>query len=393
MKMEATGENSTSVTAREKILCAFSREGTKELGVVAGYDSIFIRDHWHALTDVPWWYAWSGLEEYDEAWIRDYMIRCGLEWLRVQPCRPRILRSQLSYQKRGDNMWEVNEATGDERRLVEPLPGGANTGSAASKYSVSDTVPTSTGELDVFFPTHEPIDVENFRERGRHDTATVIRENLGLFTYGSVASPFWGLYSAFGCEGMMLFFAGDEKLIAYAGEKLLSHAIRDIQISVALGADAVWIEECLTDQINPTLFSEINVPLVRKCVEEISRHGMKSIYYYCGNPWDRFDAIIDAGSDAVHFEEGKKHFTIDIDEVVDRVDGGSVVFGNLDAINALPMFGPNELESEIRRQIRAGIRNGGRFVLSTGSPITPGTSVERVKLYTDIAKRVMLEEN
>ena len=52
---------------------------------------------------------------------------------------------------------------------------------------------------------------------------------------------------------------------------------------------------------------------------------------------------------------------------------------------------PAVLESEIRRQLAAGRRNGGRFVMSTGSPITPETSVERVKLYTDLVRRIAAE--
>jgi uroporphyrinogen-III decarboxylase len=43
------------------------------------------------------------------------------------------------------------------------------------------------------------------------------------------------------------------------------------------------------------------------------------------------------------------------------------------------------LRAEIARQIAAGRRNGGRFVLSLGSPVTPGTPMERVRRYCDLA--------
>ena len=41
--------------------------------------------------------------------------------------------------------------------------------------------------------------------------------------------------------------------------------------------------------------------------------------------------------------------------------------------------------AEIVRQIQAGRRNGSRFVMSIGSPVTPGTPPERVRLYCDLA--------
>jgi hypothetical protein len=47
-----------------------------------------------------------------------------------------------------------------------------------------------------------------------------------------------------------------------------------------------------------------------------------------------------------------------------------------------------DLHSEIRRQLRAGRENGDRFVMSTGSPITPGTPVEEVRLHTDLVREV-----
>jgi len=113
---------------------------------------------------------------------------------------------------------------------------------------------------------------------------------------------------------------------------------------------------------------------------------MRSVYYYCGDPNDRFDEILATGADALHFEEGKKGFTIDINDVARRVDGRHVVFGNLDAIGILEHGSEGMLRSAIRRQLDAGHRNGNRFVMSTGSPITPGTPVERVRRYTDLVR-------
>ena len=41
------------------------------------------------------------------------------------------------------------------------------------------------------------------------------------------------------------------------------------------------------------------------------------------------------------------------------------------------------LQYEIKRQIKAGKVNGNRFIMSLGSPVTPGTSVDRVKRYLE----------
>jgi uroporphyrinogen-III decarboxylase len=184
----------------------------------------------------------------------------------------------------------------------------------------------------------------------------------------------------------MLMIAEHPDLVRHAGARLLEHTRHRIREYAACGIDAVWIEELFTDQIRPAVFRELNLPLVWGVADAIRTAGLKSVYYYCGDPRDRFELILAAGADAVHFEESKKGFVIDIEEIVRQVAGRCVVFGNLDSIGVLQRGSEAALAAEVRRQLAAGRRNGGRFVMSTGSPITPGTPVARVKRYTDLVR-------
>ena len=140
----------------------------------------------------------------------------------------------------------------------------------------------------------------------------------------------------------------------------------------------------MTDMISPEAFAELNVPFVSSLVEEIRAEGLKSVYYFCGDPAGKWKHLISVGADALSLEESKKGFVIDIEDVVERAQGRCAVLGNLDAINALPNASAEQLRTEISRQIAAGRRNGSRFIMSLGSPVTPGTSVERVRLYCDL---------
>lgn len=106
--------------------------------------------------------------------------------------------------------------------------------------------------------------------------------------------------------------------------------------------------------------------------------------YYCGNPNDRLDLLLSVGADALALEESKKGFAIDIDDVVERVQGRCALLGNLDAIHLLEHGSEAALCAEIARQLAAGRRTGRRFVMSIGSPVTPGTPVARVRPYCDL---------
>ena len=128
--------------------------------------------------------------------------------------------------------------------------------------------------------------------------------------------------------------------------------------------------------------------MLRELIDEIRASGMKSIYYYCGSPDGKWEHLLALGADALSLEESKKHFTIDIEDLVGRVAGRCTLLGNLDAIGSLQDATDEQLRSEIARQIAAGRDNGGRFIMSLGSPVTPATPVRRVQQYCQIVREL-----
>ena len=121
-----------------------------------------------------------------------------------------------------------------------------------------------------------------------------------------------------------------------------------IRQAAAHGARGIWIEECFTDMVGPAAFERLNVPFVRALVDEIRANGMKSIYYFCGNPHGKWEMLLEPGADALSLEESKKGWEIDIDDVVRRVDGRCAVLGNLDAIDLLENGSDAALRAEVR---------------------------------------------
>ena len=115
------------MTGQETIIAAFNSPGTSEIAAVTSYESLFIRDHWHDLTEVPWWFQKSGIADKELAWVRDVTERINLQWLMLRPCFSKEERQNHEYEKRGNSVWRVNTKTGEEERLIEPLPGGSNT--------------------------------------------------------------------------------------------------------------------------------------------------------------------------------------------------------------------------------------------------------------------------
>ena len=383
------------MTGREKIQAALSERGSPSIPVVICYESIFVRDHWSALTHCPWWYRFSADLDQQLRWRRDVVGATGQDWLVLPPGFTRDDRRCLRIEADGDSAVLIDSRTESRQTLLEPTIGGWSAGGAVESRHVAG-LPSSREQVAEQMGPPEIDDLEAYRESGIPELSELlVQEFPAVYPIVHIGSPLWRTYSLWGYEGMMTLVATRPDLVEFACEALLREALWALRTAKVRGAAGIWIEECLTDQISPQAFARLNTPFVKTLVDEIRRLGMQSVYYFCGNPEGKWDEILSVGADALSLEESKKGFTIDMENVVHRAAGSCAVLGNLDAINLLEHGTETDLRREIARQIAAGRRHPGssgvRFVQSIGSPVTPGTTVERVRRYCEITRELAEE--
>ena len=275
--------------------------------------------------------------------------------------------------------------TGREERLSQPRIGGWPESDAVASHHPFHLADTEQ-EIDCLIPLSPDFDPDRATAEGQQDLANRLLEEFGreLYPIRHVSAPLLATYELWGFEGMMTMIAERPGLVVHASRRLLEQRRQTIRRAVFLGAEALWIEDCLTDLISPKAFASLHLPFLQQLVEATRDAGLKSIHYFCGDPSGKWDYLLSAGADALALEESKKGFVIDIEEAVARVAGRCTVLGNLDALGVLQEGTPEQLRAEIARQIAAGRRNGSRFIMSLGSPVTPDTPVERVRLYCDL---------
>jgi uroporphyrinogen-III decarboxylase len=368
-------------TGRQKIAAAFSHAGTAEIPAVICYEGIFYRDHWKQITSYPWWYARETDIDRQIRWRQDAMACVAQDWFRLPIGASREDREHIRIEVRQNSVFRCDTRTRLEERWVEPPIGGEHV-----HIPKPDTPITSWDEIDRITNITREYDARRIVEDGRKDLADRLLAGAGaeLCPTASVDSPLWPCAMVWGFEGLMLMLVDNPALVKHACERFSLLIERRIAEAALLGTEVVWIEECYTDMINVGDFRDINVPFMVRMVEAIRAAGMKSIYYYCGDPARKLDLILSVGADAIAFEEGKKNFEIDIEDIVDAVQGRCTVLGNLDATSFLPDCSEDELKMEITRQIAAGRKNKSRFIMSMGSPVTPTTSAAKVRLYCDM---------
>jgi uroporphyrinogen-III decarboxylase len=374
------------MTGRQKLESAFGPQGAAEIGCVICYEGIYVRDHWQQVTDCPWWRQFEPDVQRQLAWRRQMLQRTGMDWFALPACLSRQQRQAMKLEARPDGVFRVDSATGQALRLEQPNIGGWD---YSARAAPQPPMPRTPDEIDRLLPLEPDFDPESALADGRADLARLmLAEFHDLFPLAHVSSPLWRCYQLWGYEELMVKVATQPALVEHACRRYLELCRRQVLTASAMGAEGFWIEECFTDAVSPAAFARINLPMVQQLCEIIRQAGDKSIYYYCGNPHDRWDSLLASGADALSLEEGKKGFEIDIDAVVDRVRGRMAVLGNLDAIDLLEHADRPALSKEVARQLQAGRRNGGRFILSVGSPVTPGTSVARVREYCELSREL-----
>jgi len=377
------------MTGREKIEAALSVSGSREIGAVIPYEGIYIRDRWWGLTSLPWWCTSEPSIERQLRWREDVAKWLDVDWVRVNPHLSAADRESVRIEEREDGVFRVDARTGEERKLSPPSVGGWSDPRLIDAHKENDQ-PDTIEAIDARVGIAPDDDASAILSGGRDDLAraALAGPGAGLYPFSHINSPLWMAYDFWGFEGFMTRVATAPELIEHAASRSLTWAARSARIFAALGARGIWIEECMMDMLSPEDFRRLNVPFVRSLVDEIRALGMHSIYYFCGNPAGKWEHILSVGADALALEEGKKGFEIDIDGAASIVDGRCALFGNLDAVGILQDSTDSQLEAEIKRQVAAGRRNNGRFVMSLGSPITPDTPPERVKLYCDLAREI-----
>jgi hypothetical protein len=350
---------------------------------VIPYEPIYYRDNWAEVTSCPWWYQYEPMIERQLEWRAQAAESIGQDWYRVAGTYPAEERKHLSIETSTEGAFLVNSQTGARKQLVQPRISGQGDSVASSVHA---DLPENEDDVDRVI---KPVELETgplVIADGRDDLAKAAASGYGrdLCPISHVNSPLWSLYGTWGYEGLMMLIATRPDLVKRACGRLLSKAIRGARENAALGCRVIWIEECLTDQISPSAYAELNVPVIRDLVDAIHELGMKAIYYFCGDPGGKWNEILSVGADALSLEESKKGFMIDIVEVAQFVNGRCALLGNLDAIGVIENGTDDQLRRAVRHQIEAGRVNGGRFIASLGSPVPPGVPASRVHLYCDL---------
>jgi uroporphyrinogen-III decarboxylase len=202
------------------------------------------------------------------------------------------------------------------------------------------------------------------------------------FMHAVISTPYTSAKYVSGLIKTMYLLREEKSVLHYIVDRCLDSAVELTKAWAELGVYGIYYQETLSaaDFIAPSDYDEFVYPTTKELVRQCQSLGMKAMLYIAGNSVPRLAQLLGMGLDALAVEESRKNFLVNIADVRAQM-GNITLFGNIDAYGILEIGSDDQLDAEITRQISQGSTKEGGFIMSTGSPITPDTTPQRVKRF------------
>jgi hypothetical protein len=237
-------------------------------------------------------------------------------------------------------------------------------------------------------PEPSPEQVQAAAASQRYDLARALAQRYpdGIPFYTNGTSPYNTLEGTFGFQPMMCALTEEPDLVHRILENRMPRPSARLLAERQLGVSIMFIEECMAsaDIISPKMYLEFAHRYDRQAIQLYEDMGFRTVLYFSGNPMPLLPYLNELPFTAIIFEEDRKNYGIDLAQIR-RALPNKVLFGNVDAA-WLERATDREVLDEAKRQIE--IAGPERFILSVGSPFTPGTSLDRVKLFCESTRMI-----
>jgi uroporphyrinogen-III decarboxylase len=372
------------MNSKEKMNAVFSGASLDHFPVVVPYTDLLHRDRWEEITKQPYWTYIEWLKMEPKEHCKEYerfLEILPFDW--ITPCwaDSREDREAMEIIKNGNGTYMIKEK-GTVREIPEDLhhltPPPQEERMVYSKEDIEEKV--------------EVISAETLIALGHLDYIEEAVKNIGdsCFITAVVSDTFAECYEYVGISNLFTLLYEEPALIHRLSEKLLEKVTEEIRALGKVGVDAIFIEECLntSDMLSPAFFNKFTMPFTRQIVAEVQSQNMKAILAYFGGVADRVEEINSLGADGLLVETSMKNYVNDLTDIGGKLSGKTCLFGNIDPYGILEKSSDEVLKQKIEEQAAIGRKTmNGRFIISTGSPVTPATTIERLRNYIDIGRQ------
>ena len=356
--------------------------------ITALYNHLVYEDHFAELTGEPQWrlHAWQHASPEEHLRVYKRMVeRAPFELLQPRSAPSRELRERLEFVERDGRPFQHDRQTGEWTPVSAATRSGHATDNTANERRLVHD------KADVVEHVHV-TSAEQAIASGANDYLEAVVAELGETEFilsGGVTGALWCCHSYVGLTNLLAMLVEEANFVEYLIPKVLEQNFEEIRRLATAGGDAIFLDDALAtnDMISVAQYERFCWPYTKAMIDEVHRLGQQAIVIYYGGVADRLEQIAALGADGLVVETSMKGYVNDIEEIVGTIGERVTVFGNIDPVGVVQNGGEEELDTEIRRQCRAGAAGRG-FVVAVASPLTPATSVTRMRTFVELGKQV-----
>lgn len=375
------------MNSKERIHAALAGQPVDRMPATVLYSQLYHLDHFTELTGRPAWqrHPWGYAEPEEHLELFKQMVaRAPFEVVQPHPAPSREARSRIVFYEKEGKVFQHDKKNNSTTPVTESESGHA------TDYVANET--QYVFNKQDFNARFRLVKAEELLASGRLDYVQAAVRTLGqdhFICAGGLVSILWDCIPYLGQTNMLTMLIDKPGLIDYMGSKILEADIESIRAWGETGADAVYIDDAMgyADVISVAHYERFCLPYLKEMVKEIQRQGMKVILIYFGGVADRLEQIASTGAEGLSVEATMKNYVNDIQAISRQVGGRISLFGNIDPVGVLQNGTDGQLSEEINRQAAAAQYARG-FIMCTGSPVTPGTPLKRVRLFLELSQRI-----
>ncbi|MGC1389468.1 MAG: uroporphyrinogen decarboxylase family protein [Bacteroidales bacterium] len=202
-----------------------------------------------------------------------------------------------------------------------------------------------------------------------------------LFIVGWIEGPVAEYVDLRGAANASVDFLLEPDAVEKSMDTIVECATDFISLQIKAGAHCIGIGDAFCSQIGPELYSRFAFGRQKKLVDYIHSEGALAKLHICGNTESILKQMIQTGADIIDID----HLVPSMKDFTPLLNKHQVFSGKSDPVTIIQDGTPEKIIQSVADDFKMA---NSRNIISAGCEITPGTSVENMRVFSKAAMKL-----
>jgi len=177
-------------------------------------------------------------------------------------------------------------------------------------------------------------------------------------------------------------FYDDPVSVGKTMDVITESSLKFISLQIKEGANCIGIGDAFCSQIGPELYNEFAFERQKILVDHIHNMGALAKLHICGNTKAILPRMIATGADIIDID----HLVPSMSDFAALLQHHQVFSGKADPVSIIQDGSPALIIKTVKDDFASA---GKKCIISAGCEITPDTSIENMKIFSQVSKNLI----